>query len=119
MLADYFVFAILQFGIWSLQRPTVLTRIVSLTCINLRTGSAHEEHGLQPFRYGNGIGHIWRGFLRRSVFGLSAGEWDRRNEDRQSDDRSGGQKRCSHEAIVAQTLAVRTVAEPSACFLYA
>jgi hypothetical protein len=47
---------------------------------------------------------------------LSAGEWNRREEDRQSDDRGCCQQRCSHEAIVAQTLAVATVAELSLVF---
>jgi len=102
MVADDFVIAILQFGLWSLQRPTVLALRISLTGIYLRTRGVYEEHWLKPFGDGNGIGHIWRGFLLRSVLGLSAGEWDRRKEERESDDRSGGQQRCSHDAIVAQ-----------------
>src|SRR5208283_1917511 len=102
VMADHFVFAILQLSLRSLQGPRELAVGAGLAGVNLRSRTMREQHDLEAGGHGDRIRHVRRRLLANSIFlrgGLGVGEWACRNEDDEPDRRS--KQESWHEAIVA------------------
>src|SRR5579859_215502 len=100
MLADYFIFAIFQLRVRTLESPGELAVRASLAGIDLRSLGMHEQYGLQARRDGNRVGHVGRRFLRwRLVLCV-------RNQGCESENKKSGETHCFLHTIL-KSISVR------------
>jgi len=68
MMADYFVFPVMQLGVWRLERPAEFAVSAGRAGINLRSGRVRVESNIFSRGNLNGIGNVrWSILLWRCL----------------------------------------------------
>src|ERR1700757_2741804 len=103
MLADYFIFAVFQLSVRTLESPGELAVGAGLAGIDLRSLRMHEQYGIEPSGDGNCVGYVGRRFLgwRFVLLGRLRVRKDTQWNEHQTEDRDN----CPQDSLHVETLA--------------